>query len=111
MGNIYESLAVLILQQIAGAVGGHGTFYHHPLKRTDRHDDSSLLGPVGIFWAYLTPRCSEMSGFLFYSGFQKQHKAIVLGTFMGIRCTTDKPRPPSHDSTGFTTRIESYHAP
>lgn len=51
MGNIYESLAELVLPQIAGAVGGHGTFYRRPLKRTDRHNDSS---PVGCtLWVFL----------------------------------------------------------
>lgn len=56
MGNIYESLAVLVLQQIAGAVGGHGTFYHRPLKQTDRHNDSSLLGSaLWVFFGLFNP--------------------------------------------------------
>lgn len=50
MGNIYETLAVLVLQEIAGAVGGHGTFYHRPLKQTDRHNDSSPLGSA--LWVF-----------------------------------------------------------
>lgn len=51
MGHIYESLATLVLPQIAGAVGGHGTFYHRPLKQKDRRNTE--LCPVGIFFYFL----------------------------------------------------------
>lgn len=57
MGNIYESLAELVLPQIAGAVGRHGTFYHHPLKRTDMHNDSSpLCCALWVFLGLFNPR-------------------------------------------------------
>lgn len=56
MGNIYESLAMLVLQQIAGAVGGHWIFYHRPLKRTDRHNDSSPLdSTLWVFFGFFNP--------------------------------------------------------